>query len=97
MASDYQLFRGPATPVPRLEDLLDYKEAVHRATLDKLGRLSPADFDRVPDPAQPRRTVGTYFRHQITHQNNHHGQVDYIRGLMQPAWDLPPGTGMVQP
>jgi uncharacterized damage-inducible protein DinB len=96
-SSDYELFRTMGLPVPSLPDLLEYKEAVHRHTLDKLRGLSSGDFDRVPDPAQPQRTVATYFRHQITHQNNHHGQVDYIRGLMQPGWDLPPGTGMVQP
>lgn len=32
----------------------------------------------------------------ITHKNNHHGQIDYIRGLLQSDWDLPPGTGMAQ-
>jgi DinB family protein len=95
-AIDYQLFSRLSLPVPSLEDLLAYKQAVHLDTLDKLRRLSPDDFDRAPDPAQPERTVATYFRHQVTHQNNHHGQVDYIRGLMQPGWDLPPGTGLVQ-
>ena len=95
-ATDYQLFSRLSLPVPTLEDLLAYKQAVHLDTLEKLRRLSPDDFDRAPDPAQPERTVATYFRHQITHQNNHHGQVDYIRGMMQPGWDLPPGTGLVQ-
>jgi len=97
MGTDYRLLRVQGLPAPALADLLEYKEAVHRSTLDRLRTLSPADFDQVPDPAQPERTVGAYFRHQITHQNNHHGQVDYIRGLMQTGWDLPPGTGMAQP
>jgi len=94
--TDHRLLTELHLPAPRLEDLLAYKAAVHRDTLDKLARLGPADLDRVPDPAQPERTVATYFRHQITHQNNHHGQIDYLRGLIQPGWDLPPGTGMTQ-
>ena len=97
MATDYELFREGGLPAGWLDALLAYKEALHRDTLAKLEGLSSADLLRVPDPAQPTRTVLTYFRHQITHQNNHHGQVDYIRGLMEPTWDLPPGTGIVQP
>ncbi len=31
---------------------------------------------------------------EFTHKNNHHGQIDYIRGLQDEVWDLPPGTGM---
>jgi hypothetical protein len=50
----------------------------------------------VPDPRQPERNVATYFRHMITHKNNHHGQIDFIRGLRHPEWDLTPGTGIVQ-
>lgn len=30
----------------------------------------------------------------ITHKNNYHGQIDYIRGLQDEVWDLPAGTGM---
>jgi hypothetical protein len=58
--------------------------------------LSPADLDGVPDPRQPERNVATYFRHMITHKNNHHGQIDFIRGLRHSEWDLTPGTGIVQ-
>jgi hypothetical protein len=58
--------------------------------------LSPADLDRAPDPRQPERNVATYFRHMITHKNNHHGQIDFIRGLRHPEWELTPGTGIVQ-
>lgn len=97
MSTDYQLLRVLGLPAPPLADLLAYMEAVHRSTLDRLRALAPGDLDRVPDSAHPQRTIATHFRHQITHQNNHHGQVDYIRGLMQPGWDLLPGTGMIQP
>ena len=36
-------------------------------------------------------------RHLITHKNNHHGQIDFLRGLQDPNWDLPAGTGMTLP
>jgi hypothetical protein len=29
-------------------------------------------------------------------KNNHHGQIDFVRGLRQPGWDLPPGTAAAQ-
>ena len=93
----FQFLRVPGLPPPRLEDLLAYIEAVHQDTLRKVHSLSPEDLDRVPDPSHPERPIASYLRHIITHTNNHHGQIDYIRGLIQPAWDLPPGTGIVQP
>jgi hypothetical protein len=42
-------------------------------------------------------TIGAALRHGITHKNNHHGQIDYIRGLQEEEWDLPRGTGVVLP
>ena len=95
--TDYQLLRKLGLPPPQFEDLLAYIEAIHQDTLDKLHSLSSDDLDCTPDLIHPERSIASYFRHLITHNNNHHGQVDYIRGLMQPKWDLPPGTGIVQP
>ena len=31
----------------------------------------------------------------ITHKNPHQGQIDFIRGLQDDAWDLPAGAAMV--
>jgi uncharacterized damage-inducible protein DinB len=92
----YQFLNDHAARPPRLEDIRAYLEAVHRDTLEKLRTLTPADLDRVPDPRQPDHDVAAYFRHMITHKNNHHGQVDFIRGLRHPEWELAPGTGIVQ-
>ena len=44
-------------------------------------------------PASRARRSGGALRHMIVHQNNHHGQVDYLRGLQEEDWDLPRGTG----
>ena len=57
-------------------------------------------FDRpvtAPDPGRPDLTVAGPLLHLITHKNNHHGQIDYLRGLQEEARDLPRGTGVVLP
>jgi uncharacterized damage-inducible protein DinB len=92
----YQFLKDHGVQPPRLDDIKAYLDAVHRDTLERLRGLSPADLDRAPDPRQPERNVATYFRHMITHKNNHHGQIDFIRGLRHPEWELTPGTGVVQ-
>jgi hypothetical protein len=76
--------------------LLDYYEAVHINTLDFLKTIGPTDFDRVVDAGRPYRTVGALLRHSIIHASNHHGQIDYLKGLQRSEWDLPPGSGMKQ-
>ena len=93
--NDYQALNAFSTP-PNIETLIAYMDAVHEDTIRNLVTLSPKDLDRIPNPAHPQRDIASYFRHMITHKNNHHGQVDFIRGLMQPGWDLPPGRGIVQ-
>ena len=84
-----------ALPIPELGVLTDYLKAAHAQTLAYLSTLTPDDLDGTPDPAQTGRTLAASLRHLITHLNNHHGQVDYIRGLQEESWDLPPGTGIV--
>ena len=84
-------------PLPALSILIGYLEAVHHQTLEFLSTLTRDGLSVVPDLLQPERTVGASLRHLITHKNNHHGQVDYIRGLQDDTWDLPPSTGVVLP
>jgi uncharacterized damage-inducible protein DinB len=84
-------------PIPDLEVLLGYSAAVDRWTQELLKGLDPAALDRPVDPANPRRKLANSLRHAITHKNNHHGQIDYIRGLQDQTWDLPPGTGVILP
>ena len=91
----YQFLRADGE-IPKLETILEYLDAIHADTLQRLGRLHPKDLDLVPDPERPQWTVAACFRHMITHKNNHHGQIDFIRGLRQPGWDLPPGTAALQ-
>ena len=86
-----------ALAIPDLDVLTGYITAVHTRCMALLQDLDPASLDRPVDPAQPERKLANSLRHQITHKNNHHGQVDYIRGLQDQTWDLPPGTGSVLP
>ena len=86
-----------ALAIPSLEVLVGYAESVHQRTLKYLSRLSDNDLDQAPDPDRPDFTVAGSLRHLITHKNNHHGQIDYLRGLQDEAWDLPRGTGIVLP
>ena len=83
--------------IPSLEVLLSYFSAVNERTLRFIASLDDARLDSHMEPHEPRQTVGGALRHMIVHQNNHHGQVDYLRGLQEEDWDLPRGTGGVLP
>ena len=84
-------------PIPGLEVLLGYSKAVHEKSQSFFSTLPGNRLDEAQDPTRPQRTVAASLRHLITHKNNHHGQIDYIRGLQDQNWDLPPGTGIVLP
>ena len=83
--------------IPELEVLLAYITAAHERFIGFMGTVTMSDLDQQVDPSNPGRTVGAVLRHGITHKNNHHGQIDYVRGLQDPDWDLPRGTGLVLP
>ena len=82
-------------PIPELEVLTAYARSIHRQTETFLSTLAIEELDEHPFSDQPERTPASSLRHLITHKNNHHGQIDYIRGLQDENWDLPPGTGSV--
>ena len=86
-----------ALAIPSLEVLAGYAEAAHQRTSRYISGLKSEDLDLTPNPDRPDFTVAGSLRHLITHKNNHHGQIDYLRGLQEEAWDLPPGTGVVLP
>ena len=92
---DRQGLRQLHIPPPNV--LLAYAEAVHRRTALFLSKLPPAALDAPIGPAQPSQTVAGSLRHLIVHKNNHHGQIDYLRGLQESDWDLPRGAGAILP
>ena len=73
--------------------LLSYAEAVNSRTMRFLETLDGAALNGHTGREEPRQTVGGSLRHMIVHKNNHHGQIDYLRGLQEEDWDLPRGTG----
>ena len=83
--------------IPDLPVLVGYAHAVGEQTRRQLGNLTAGKLDEPIGPSRPGQNVAGNLRHLITHKNNHHGQVDYIRGLQNQNWDLPPGTGIVLP
>ncbi len=83
--------------IPQLKILASYLAAVHDRSLTYLASLKDADLSVAPDPGQPDRTRAAVLRHMITYKNHHQGQIDFIRGLQEEAWDLPRGTGIVLP
>ena len=84
-------------PIPELGVLVDYLQAVHQRTLALVSELTQEGLDAAPDQSRPDHTLAVSLRHLTTHKNNHHGQVDYIRGLQNQTWDLPPDTSAVLP
>lgn len=81
--------------IPELDVLLAYIEATHERYQSFLKSFTEADLDSPVSASEPLMTIGAALRHGITHKNNHHGQIDYIRGLQEEEWDLPRGTGVV--
>lgn len=87
--------RSLAIPAP--EALLSYAEAVSARTSRFLGSLDDSRLDEQMPGRESQQTVRDSLRHVIVHKNNHHGQIDYLRGLQEEDWDLTPGTGVVLP
>ena len=85
-----------ALVIPPLPLLLEYQAAAAARTRALLAGLSAADLDG-PSRSWPGMRLADVLRHLATHKNNHHGQIDFLRGLQQDDWDLPPGTGVRLP
>ncbi len=86
-----------ALAIPPLDTLIGYLKAAYRQTDGYLSTLEPDRLGDTADTFRPGVTVAQALRHQITHKNNHHGQIDFLRGLQDDSWDLPRGTGMKLP
>ena len=86
-----------ALAIPDLAVLMGYAQAVGEQTRRLMGDLTAERLDQPIGSSRPGQSVAGNLRHLITHKNNHHGQMDYIRGLQNQIWDLPPGTGAVLP
>ncbi len=71
-----------AVRVERLQDLVDYHEAVHQLTLQYLQRVDAAELDRVVDRQwDPPVTAGVRLVSLLGDCLQHLGQADYVKGL----------------
>ena len=82
--------------IPDLALLLEYQAEAAERSAQLVSGLRDADLDRESASWQGMR-LADVLRHLATHKNNHHGQIDFLRGLQQSDWDLPPGTGVRVP
>jgi uncharacterized damage-inducible protein DinB len=87
-------------PLPSPTELLGYLDATFARAIAHVEGLAEAELDRALEPAtagESALTVAAQLRHLVTHANHHHGEPDYLRGLQQPGWDLPRGSGLRLP
>ena len=71
-----------AVRVARLQDLVDYHEAVHQLSLDYLGRIDAAELARIVDTRwDPPVTAGVRLVSLIGDCLQHLGQAAYVKGL----------------
>ena len=71
--------------VPPLHELLAYSQSV-RESIDNLIRtVDPAKLDMSVDPAAAYHTRGRVFRTLITHEAEHHGQIEMLVTYMKSA------------
>ena len=80
-------------PLPSYALLREYGAAAAERTRVFAESLDSADLDR-PAHFWDGQPLATSFQHLLLHKNNHHGQVDLLRGLQDAEWDLPAGTGV---
>ena len=90
---NYTLEQVTALPVVSKEDLREYFDAVRAETLSYVRSLTDDDFDTVPEGRTPfaefeasvryfrGRSVSGIFRQLIGEEDQHLGQVAFIRGL----------------
>lgn len=87
--------RSLAIPAP--EVLTSYAQVVSERTARFLELLDDARLGEPMPGREQNETISDSLRHGIVHKNNHHGQIDYLRGLQEEDWDLTPGTGRILP
>jgi hypothetical protein len=71
-------------PVPKLEDILAYYEAVRAATKEYVKQLTPASFDnKITMPHFGEITVAAMISLIVGHASGHIGEISYLRGLQR--------------
>jgi hypothetical protein len=79
-----------AWPVPKLEDVVGYADAVRKSTLAFLDELPPEKMLELARPDRPPDTIGSVFSRVCTEVALHMGQIDYLRGIRRGFVDTAP-------
>ena len=69
-----------AWPVPELQVLHAYADAVHKSTMEYLEQLSPEKMLELARPDRPPDTIGGVLSRITTEIALHAGQIDYLHG-----------------
>ena len=71
-------------PTPALGETKTYFDSVRKETLEYLRSLNPSEFEVYPWPdRRPDYNIGRMFRQVICEENQHQGQMAYLRGLQR--------------
>jgi len=83
MGSHYTIDQVNAFPVPDMKNLMDYYDDVRARTLDYLGSLSPAVFEKTVKLPFGEFTVAGVFSLIVSHSAQHMGEISYLRGMLR--------------
>ena len=86
----YDVAKLDAWPVPTLDLLQAYANAVREKTLAHIESLTPEMLEEEKDFGWRKGTVGWVFSHLITEIGEHSGQIGYLRGVMRGIEPPPP-------
>lgn len=76
----YSLEQLQAWPVPKLDVLLGYRNAVREATLAYLKTATPSTLDGAPASSRFPGGIGELLARMMTEIAEHSGQIAYLRG-----------------
>jgi len=76
----YSLEQLQAWPVPKLETLQGYRNAVRNNTLSLLKTITPSKMDELPTSTRFPGSIGALLSRMITEIAEHSGQIAYLRG-----------------
>jgi uncharacterized damage-inducible protein DinB len=80
----YTVEQVNAFPVPRLEDMMAYHDAVRAQTRAYLKKITPADFDKkITMPHFGEMPVAAIISLIVSHNSQHIGEISYLRGLQR--------------
>jgi len=86
----YDLAKLKAWPVPGLDLLTAYADAVREKTLAYIKSLDAGKLDEAKDFGRRQGTVGSALAHLITEVGEHSGQIGYLRGVIRGLEPTPP-------